>query len=400
MLLSVKKPLANRAHKFCHLIGMASMILFYPIPSHSSIWKNCLTKILPSTFTEKTVNGDHPIGAADLAGIPEAQRKILEKSDLNIIGTLQRGDVEMTVTEPFDYGEREGALMIVKQGDKKVVRFIYRSNSSGIWRVTDGVKESWLSKGQGEDYMCIAPELQSILDQKIAELNKKGAKMNRFSDPYGILNGQPDGFAILNKHVVIQVEPVLSEPKIEPLQSTSPRTGDLLKAIQDPKDITIKDEKLRPNFSKGPVREYKTRLGLAYCPDEMVAMVYPSNDGSIEYTLFKDASNHVYFSSARPTTAKYNSFGIPEKGVDLGALSTPLWEYMQEIPNGYRTDFTYSNPLIYANNRVMHYVDHTTAKAFEDIPGKGDYWFNWPYVKEIPEVKRWYEATGTRMPDK
>jgi len=135
--------------------------------------------------------------------------------------------------------------------------------------------------------------------------------------------------------------------------------------------VKIISEKLRPDYSK-PKSTYKSKTGAA---GEVEVMVYSSKDGTVEYTMFKDKEGKVWFGDVYTKTGSTNRYAVKDGSYDFDAVLAPRWEYEKQIP------------IIYeSKNRVKS-------------PVNSRYHSNWNYVREMPEVKRWYESQGLKVPE-
>ena len=107
---------------------------------------------------------------------------------------------------------------------------------------------------------------------------------------------------------------------------------------------------------------------------EVTAYVYPSNNARLEYTLFKDESNKVWFGDVGDKQAPLSPHGLRRDAIDTGdELTMPLWEYEQQIPQGYNVG------------------------SERRGPGK-QYSSAWGYIREMPEIQRWYRENNIRIP--
>jgi hypothetical protein len=149
---------------------------------------------------------------------------------------------------------------------------------------------------------------------------------------------------------------------------------DLPKPIKDhnggnyplPSQVQIADRQMAPNFTN-PVREYQIKSSLS---GEVTARVFHSQDNTVEYTIATDASGHSWFLSVRPAQALINGNGIPSRFIsDLRPLLIPRWEHSRLVPQGYSGS---------ANQNKPDYIDA------------------WRYIREIPEMQRYYREVLRR----
>src|SRR5690606_17512018 len=102
-------------------------------------------------------------------------------------------------------------------------------------------------------------------------------------------------------------------------------------AMPAPNQVAIAEQGHRPNF-KNLVRTYKTSTAVA---GEVTAEVYRSYDGSLEYVVYKDKQNRIWFKSVSKVDSEITIHGVRAVAVNADALCTPLWEYAQQVPHGY-----------------------------------------------------------------
>ena len=138
-------------------------------------------------------------------------------------------------------------------------------------------------------------------------------------------------------------------------------------ALPSPDEVRIAVASQRPDFGR-MIRSYRTSTSVA---GEVDAMVFRSFDNTLEYVLYKDGENHVWFKSVSMVETGVTAQGVRSIAVDGDALCTPLWEYTQQIPEGF-----IGRP-------------HPSQRSYSDA---------WAYLSRIDDIQAYYRATGTRMP--
>jgi hypothetical protein len=134
-----------------------------------------------------------------------------------------------------------------------------------------------------------------------------------------------------------------------------------------PRNVVIANPVHRPNFG-AIVRHYETDTQVA---GRVQALVYRSHDGTLEYVLYRDSQNRVWFKSVSAVHSTITPQGVAAHAIDADALVTPLWEYGQQIPRGYAGEGNASSP---------------------------SYSSSWKYISQFPDIQAWYAATGQPMP--
>jgi hypothetical protein len=253
-------------------------------------------------------------------------------------------------------------------------RVYYRSNSSASFRNmparNEGIRVPGYDKGPGEEFLALPSELQAFLSRRLdsapptSRLPAFDPKelegiipVNRSMDDYIGYYNSPGSL----KQQVGQAENILvtSQPQL----STS-----VGHRMARPSEVRIADLANRPDFSR-PRSSYRLKTDVY---GEVDAFVYHSTNGQLEYTLLRDSSGRVWFADIGSATGGVNSYGVRTRGVTGNELLTPRWEYGQQIPNGY------------------HGAVNPQNSSYQDA---------WKYIREIPEIQRWYQVQGLPIPD-
>ena len=278
------------------------------------------------------------------------------------------------VGHPFDIGQgRMGVLMEVEVDGKRYMRVAYRSNSQGGFRLLPARNKGvpmmpGYDKGIGEHAIMLPNAVDELLMKRVAEGQVRDVPPDQAEAVFE--GGVPVNRSLLDymkysesaDHVSKSVKTytILAEAK-DMLPTAS---GHDLPA---PGQVHISNPALRPNFAK-PVRTYHTTTSVA---GPVEALVYRSHNGALEYVVYKDQQDHVWFKSVSVVDAKITAQGVSDTAIDAGALTTPYWEYRQQVP---------AEMLGQAN---AHHAEYSSS---------------WKYLQGMEEIRAWYKATGTTMP--
>jgi len=317
---------------------------------------------------------------------PEGAVAMLRQKGLEPRHGYQLSDgTRMTLSEPFDLGEgRVGFTAIVEAADgTKSLRVFYKSNSHIEFKVLPAINQNAIKvvgdevfklpgydKGIGQHAIALPQEAQQQLASMLegrkklpslshGELEALVRKNTGFSG-YAAWESAPDFFG--NQVTSRSLAAPASKPK---LKASDPRQGDL----RDPSDIRITVPEKAPDFGGSPVRTYQTSSSLIDGP--VTVEVYPSKDGSLNYSVYRDPSGRVWFGSIESVSSPVSSYGVRSQAVEAGDLMSPLWDYHGAIAQGMAGK---------TNSRLNEYAD------------------NWAYVRQIPEVQRYYQERGIPMP--
>jgi hypothetical protein len=263
--------------------------------------------------------------------------------------------------KPFSIeGGRNAFLAKVYVGEKVYLRMYYASNSAGMFRLLPYISQNY-DKAGNEAALTLPSEVQEFLSgivkmtshvKQVAE--EHAPVLSKYDEGAGVQYMQNDQVNLLRRN--------WSEKVLNLLESR--------KKFSSPSQIIIK-ENLKPNYSK-MISEYSLPSKVY---GKIRAFVYASKDGSLEYTLFKNEHNQVWFGHTDVTHSDVNVYGLHDRVVDADhgrALLSPLYEYPAQIQPGYQGS----------------------------IPkgGKGEYLSNWNFVRGIPEIQEWYKSAKMAIP--
>ncbi len=315
-----------------------------------------------------------------LAAMPERQSaagNVLLKNGLAPSYILRTRNAEFKFGSFFTDGDgRIFAVADVKVGGRTARRVYYRSNSSVAFRVLPAVNEdlpgiSGYDKAVGEGSLTLPSEIQAALADRLkaSQTTESGLPkitldklegiipVNRNIDEYRSYRQGPDYLG----HFVTDPVELLQPP------SQKVKTGHG-RELAVPSQVKIASPSERPDYSR-PIRSYSINNSVY---GEVQAIVYPSRNGHLEYTLLRDSSGRIWFSDIGSAKAPLNSHGVREEVIEGGELLTPRWEYMSQIPEGYVGSLNRAKP---------EYAD------------------SWRYLREIPEIRRWYLENNLSIPE-
>ena len=295
----------------------------------------------------------------------------LEKRGLLPQHEFKVGNQQVKVSDFFrDNGGRNFAVArIVTDGQPKDVVF-YRSNSQALYRQLPSYHANgWYDKGiKGEEALTASPSMQAALNGLANKSDTKLMKVVDLEKLDGVIPVVEDRMD--PKYLALQQDPHYAsgsgyrEYSVTKEAAAHVEDG-VGRALEVPSEIKISNPSSAPVFDK-PARTYEFE---SKTYGKVSAEVFPSRDGSLEYTVLKDQAGRIWFGDVGVANASLSEAGLRKDIIKAGNLTAPLWEYPQQIANGYSTGVK-----------------------------NGSYELNWNYIKEIPEVKRYYAEKRIRIP--
>lgn len=269
-----------------------------------------------------------------------------------------------------------------------VLRVFYQSSSQGVFRVLPAINypESisicripGYDKGPGEEFITPSSKVQAYLARQISnrsiaadiapEVGQSVVEMitrvNRYPADWLYWKASDDyPRKLISEYTLIKDPTRWITWKEVAGERREPRN------IPHPESLRINLRAKAPQFTRGALRTYQTRTSLG---GEVTALIYRSYDNSIEYTIFRDRSNRIWFASIAFVRSKLSTLGVPSVGIDAQHLLSPLWEYFHLVPPALRGEL------------------HSANQSYCD---------NSKYLSGIPEIRRWWreapEAKGSR----
>jgi hypothetical protein len=252
-------------------------------------------------------------------------------------------------------------------------RVFWRSHGSSEFRILAAVNSADLKFAQIPEYDNLpgdaalrAPnEVQKLLHERAAgpvrdlgnserteSLIRGSARFNRNVDDYIVYAQEHPEFS--------------NPPRLRLLTNEAPMTA-IVKL--SPSAIKLKPENAPYDYSRAQLA-YPVTSSLLTVPIE--ARVYPSNVGDFTvYVADFPTGKKIWFGGAAPKNGKISRFGNYELVMDGGPLFTPLYGHFLVAPPDY---------------------------AGRPHAEKKDYVDNWDYIRQLPEVIRWYRENKIPIP--
>ena len=269
----------------------------------------------------------------------------------------------------FELGDsgRVGAYMLVNINGKETLRFAYRSSSQGTFRILPARNDfnspfvPGYDKGIGEFALEVPIDVQKQLSAQLT----RGPPKRVVDNADTLLAGSVEYNRDLQSWMAYADRPTYIGKQVTS-QQVAPKLKDIIKS-GNPNSVTISGS-AAPDFNPSSmVTSYKTKSAVA---GDIDVMVFPSKDGSINYSIMMDSEGKVWIGNAT-SNQSITSFGVSEKGIDLGAAGMPRWEYSRQIPSGH------------------------VGKA---NPSNARYSDAWGFIKDTPVIKEFYRAQGMKVP--
>ena len=265
------------------------------------------------------------------------------------------------------FQDEKGRILTIAQvtvDGKSTHRVFYRSLSQSVFRVLPAINGRHYDKGIGENALTLPPEVQAALSERARSLNRSSLDTLDPRELDGIIPvDNYKNYLRSNDHVSHAIEQnTILKRKIK--RDIPDNDG---RYFANPRNIRIEHEGNRPNYERH-TSSYRLTSSVY---GEVTAYVYPSNNGRLEYTLLKDENNKVWFGDVGNRQTSLSPHGLRSDAIDPGReLTMPLWEYEQQIPQGYNVD----------------------------REKRGRYSSAWNYIREMPEIQRWYHENNMQIP--
>lgn len=270
-----------------------------------------------------------------------------------------------------DSSGRLYTVVEVEVKGKKAYYVYYRSNSQTVFRLlpamNKGIDKPQIDKARSESLLTALPELQAYLSNRAiaSEVNSMSTvnplelegifRVNRTADEWLAYTRSPD----FVDDQLVKVDRIVTD-------ATRTERNAVHQTFPKPEDVRIPILK-QPDF-KVEQRSYEI-VSPVY--GKVKAHVYRSRDGSIEYTLMQDSENRIWFADVGYSSTHLTPQGLRGRAIDSNDLTMPLWEYHAQIPASYGS----------ARN-----------------PHNSEYGSAWNYIRNMPDVRRWYLERGMEIP--
>ena len=314
---------------------------------------------------------DTPVGR----GFEVARRRGLTPRES--IGRIPGAD-DIQIGKFFqDSGGRIFTIAKVTVDGQSSHRVFYRSNSQTMFRLLPARNERatgmpGYDKGPEEDTLTLSSEIQAALSERARSLDRRSLDTLDSKELDGIIpiNRNRNDYQNYERSSDY-VGRTVSQRTILQDREVSLRDG-YGRHFAEPEDMHIRYRNNQPNYET-PIRTYQVDPPSPVYGN-VTAYVYPSHNDRLEYTLLRDQSGKVWFGDIGYRVTPLSPHGLRRDAIDSEGLTMPLWEYEDGIPRGYGG----------RNERPRG--------------RRGEYSSAWNYIREIPEIQRWYRENNLPIP--
>lgn len=328
-----------------------------------------------------------PLDGVVFSGNPENQehlQNLLRECGIQFGPTTKTGNAKYQFSPIFTLPTGYKALLFqVEIRGKKYLRTAYLSQSQNVFRLLpatvdlEGGKQ-WFDKGIGEESLNLPLPIQKILGADLAAIGL--ANYPKSTPPNSRCNAA--------KYEEIFETSVWSDPVDRKKRYTQRKPFN--QAFKSPLRVAEEcsnehfageDEFLEhiqsihqadydmPDCRKG-LDGFSSYSGLS---DQVDGRIIPSRDRKVHYLLYRDSAGGKWFGGAEIPESSINIYGVRSKPVFLGCLGSPLWEYPQQIPYGFRAKELHLKDPSYASNRrvlkaIFQRIAPRCGKLFESLP--------------------------------
>ncbi len=280
--------------------------------------------------------------------------------------TVKVGNTKFSIGDPFDIGDgRVAAIAVIENGGTTSTRLFYKSNSQGIFRLLPGTTSNgWFSKGVGEASLDAPSAVQRALSEKISSNSVRTNLPENFHQFV-----VPEYKTSYEAMVAAGKDPALAVSRQDILIPNKNIIESKATIHASPQELKLANSSYAPEFATGKVTTYETTTSAA---GKVTANVFKSVDGSLEYTFFEDKTGRAWIASIDSTKNPINEAGIRSTSVNTGDLTMPRYEYPAQIPEGYRGTGRFG-----------------PSNSYGDA---------WPYLRETPLIKAYYQSRGLPVP--
>ena len=291
---------------------------------------------------------------------------------------MQIGNATFYCSNPVLLEKNKGVVALVVVDGKVFPAVFYESRSQGCWRLAPGIdkKENmlgFLNKGIMESDTQLPIALNGALHNLTTDSTKKGAKL-------------PD-LPVDETHALVQTRTKWGRGRdeftyyneVKPFEFIESAKGNP-RAYADPESMKMKDPNFAPDFKKTPTTfEFNSPVY-----GKLTGYIYPSKNESAQFLFYKDQNNKVFLSHVecvKTSEGKENPitrYGGREYVPELEDLDAPLFEYPSNMDD--------------KKLAVKFWPERNQRDP------SGSYLDFWKYVKEIPIINDFYEASGIKKP--
>lgn len=290
------------------------------------------------------------LARAQFAGKPDAQQEI-DVAGLAPRFTTSSDGQRVHLSRPFKSRGYQAALGYVEGKDGALnARLFYQSKSQGLWRSASGQLGRILGKGpsgNSESSTTLPASMQKTLNGLTSAVDPvEGEKDMAFQAPLEHLGSQGEG----------SFDGLVEGTPFGRFASDRPESFSYDRPEQAPNFEAVTD-RFRMNH---PTR------------GELDAYVIDSKDESARYLFLRDSKDRAWLGSVE-SRSELNSFMVPEKALQLGALTHPAIEYTQQVAPEYRGEAV-----------VKEQVYNNFTKSYEEITTYVD---ATSFVNQLPPVR-------------
>jgi hypothetical protein len=297
--------------------------------------------------------------------------RLMDRLDLHPKHQFQMGDVTYTFTDLFSFNNQDCVLALVKKGDATRLCAFVDSKSLAGYRVVPAILKNdgamlnfHFEKWQNLARVALPNRVADFLEGQRSQHYRRDISE---ADAEGLFFGAVPTFEQGANLQVYREKAAGEVPQVVQLARELPRNK-LLSTRQGyvpkPQDVAIANSNNRPNFAT-IARQSRVHHSIE---GEVDALVYLSNDGKLEYTVYRTKDNKIWIGLIQLVSPEINQYGVATVAYDARGLRTPLWEHTFELPARYQGE------------------------------SRGGYSDAWNYLREIPEIQEWYRVTGTTRP--
>lgn len=222
-----------------------------------------------------------------------------------------------------DSGGRVFTITEVNVEGRITHQLFYMSISQAVFRLMPARNTGFgfpdYDNGLDENMLTAPTQLQAVLSEKL-----RGVKSLDVLDPKeleGIIpvNRTLDDYMAYRRSDDFVDERFVKRHRIVDEAKGGRTVSDGIgRELARPEDLRINNPQLQPNYSS-PQSTYDTFSPLY---GDVKAYVYKSNNGNLEYTLFRDANNRVWMGDVGYSGGSLTHQGLRQTSIDAGELST------------------------------------------------------------------------------
>jgi len=304
---------------------------------------------------ERTMIGEAEIHANPFRDSEPVTYTRLQELGLGSHKKIIVGDIAFHVSVPFEVADGRHAIVAYFKNSEGeyVARPLYFSNSQTAWRFNShhmgGMQ--WIGKGHGEESTTLALLIQKPLWQYFTDMTNENEviQLSEESPVNFFLSLTRDVFKAAEAGEEVTMLATVQKQPIRPEGYWGHEDdGEGERLLGHPAEIGFQDPGDNPDFTQ--VLDAYTFEHPTY--GQVTAELFNSNNERFSFLFIRDQLNRVGISVVEDNQSEVAlNLGLKEQWVDVGALTTPVMEYSDQLKG---TDDNY-----YGNNEITrgHYVD-------------------------------------------